>query len=118
MTNGNSVRLSLDNDTKSAALAARSPRHARELAGDGKTEASAAEPLRGRGIGLGELLEQLRLLLRAHGHSRQANLGRFAVAERFCGTIDRHDPAGVRRPPGRVRGGTPASGPHQVRGLL
>src|SRR5215468_8159835 len=27
MTNGNSVRLSLDNDTKSAALAARSPRH-------------------------------------------------------------------------------------------
>ena len=26
---------------------------------------------------------------------------------------DRHDPAGVRRPPGRVRGGTPASGPHQ-----
>src|SRR5262249_30047925 len=27
VTNGNSVRLSLDNDTKSTALAARSPRH-------------------------------------------------------------------------------------------
>ena len=46
--------------------------------------------------------------LRAMGHSRQANLGRFAVAERFCGTTDRHDPAGVRRPPGRIRRGSPA----------
>jgi hypothetical protein len=35
-----------------------------------------------------------------HGHSRQANLGRFAVAERLCGTTDRHNPAGVRRPLG------------------
>ena len=33
--------------------------HAGELAGDGKTKAGAAETLRGRGIGLGELLEQL-----------------------------------------------------------
>ena len=40
--------------------------HARELAGDGKAEPRAAEALRGRGIGLAELLEQLRLLLRRH----------------------------------------------------
>src|SRR5262249_34469780 len=40
--------------------------HARELAGDGKAEPRAAEALRGRGIGLGELLEQLYLLLRSH----------------------------------------------------
>ena len=40
--------------------------HAGELAGDGKTEAGAAETLRGRGIGLGELLKQLGLLLRRH----------------------------------------------------
>ena len=40
--------------------------HARELAGDGEAEPGAAEALRGRGIGLGELLEQLRLLLRRH----------------------------------------------------
>jgi hypothetical protein len=40
------------------------------------------------------------------------------LAERLCGTTDRHNPAGLRRPLGRVRGGTPASGPHQVRRLL
>src|SRR6516164_6278805 len=40
--------------------------HARELAGDGEPEPSAAETLRGRGISLAELLEQLRLLLRGH----------------------------------------------------
>src|SRR5215813_1651531 len=37
-----------------------------ELARDGETEPSAAEALRGRGIGLAELLEQLSLLLRSH----------------------------------------------------
>src|SRR5262249_46460422 len=40
--------------------------HAREFAGDGKPESRAAVALRGRGIGLGELLEQLRLLFRSH----------------------------------------------------
>src|SRR5215472_14939010 len=40
--------------------------HARELAGDGEAETGAAEALRGRGISLAELLEQLRLLLRRH----------------------------------------------------
>ena len=36
----------------------------------------------------------------------------------FAETTDRHDPAGVRRPPDRARGGAPASGPRQVRRLL
>jgi len=40
--------------------------HARELAREGKAQSSAAEVLRGRGIGLGELFEQLCLLLRSH----------------------------------------------------
>src|SRR5262249_44498412 len=40
--------------------------HARELASDGEAEPGAAEALRGRGIGLAELLEQLGLLLRRH----------------------------------------------------
>src|SRR5262249_43207581 len=40
--------------------------HARELAGDGEPEPSAAETLRGRGISLAELLEQFCLLLRSH----------------------------------------------------
>src|SRR5207253_2045981 len=40
--------------------------NARELSRDGEAEAGAAEALRGRGIGLGECLEQLRLLLRRH----------------------------------------------------
>jgi hypothetical protein len=40
--------------------------HARELAGDCKAEASAAKALRGRGIGLGELLKQLCLRLGRH----------------------------------------------------
>src|SRR6516165_9042545 len=43
--------------------------HARELAGDGKAEPRAAEALRGRGLGLAECLEQLRLLLRRHAHA-------------------------------------------------
>src|SRR5262249_30387410 len=38
----------------------------RELAREGKAEPGAAELLRSRGIGLGELLEQLSLLLRGH----------------------------------------------------
>src|SRR5262244_2552549 len=40
--------------------------HARELAGDGEPEPSAAETLRGRGISLAELPEQFCLLLRCH----------------------------------------------------
>src|SRR5262249_56561268 len=43
--------------------------HARELARDGETEPRAAELLRSRGIGLGELLEQLSLLLPGHAHT-------------------------------------------------
>src|SRR5262252_7976400 len=43
--------------------------HARELAREGKAEPRAAEALSGRGIGLGELLEQLRLLLRGHANT-------------------------------------------------
>src|SRR5262249_57574622 len=39
---------------------------ARELGGYGKAEPGAAEKLRGRGIGLRELLEQLCLLLSRH----------------------------------------------------
>src|SRR5262249_12889778 len=40
--------------------------HARELAGDGKAEAGSAVAARSQGIGLGEILEQFRLLLRRH----------------------------------------------------
>jgi len=40
--------------------------HARELARDGKAEPRAATAARGEGIGLGEILKQLRLLLRRH----------------------------------------------------
>src|SRR6516165_3987257 len=46
-----------------------SPPIMRELARDGKAEPRAAEALSGRGIGLGELLEQLRLLLRGHANT-------------------------------------------------
>src|SRR5262249_61841527 len=42
---------------------------ARELTGDGKAEPRAPETLCSRGIGLGELLEQLGLLLRGHADS-------------------------------------------------
>jgi len=45
------------------------PNHARELAGDCKPEARAAETLPGRPVGLSELLEQLRLLLRRHANA-------------------------------------------------
>ena len=40
--------------------------HAGKLARDGKAQAGAAEALRGRGVGLGEFLEQFRLLLGRH----------------------------------------------------
>jgi hypothetical protein len=40
--------------------------HASALAGDGKAQSSAAEPLRHRDTGLGEFLEQLRLLPSRH----------------------------------------------------
>src|SRR5438132_581069 len=40
--------------------------HARELAGDGETQPSSAEALRGRCVSLGEFLEQFRLLLSRH----------------------------------------------------
>src|SRR5262249_44859550 len=40
--------------------------HARELAREGKAEPRPAVAPRGQGIGLGEILEQLRLLLRRH----------------------------------------------------
>ena len=46
--------------------------HARQLARDGEAEAGAAKFLRGRPFGLGELLEQLRLLIRGDG-SAQSN---------------------------------------------
>src|SRR5882757_5961578 len=40
--------------------------HASELAGDGEAQARTAEPLRGRGLRLAELLEQFAELLRCH----------------------------------------------------
>ena len=42
---------------------------ARELTGDGKAEPGAAELLRGCGVGLAELLEQLCLLLISHANA-------------------------------------------------
>ena len=65
--------------------------HAGELASDGKTKAGAAETLCGRGIGLGELLKQLRLLLRRHA---DAGIGDgqlnpvAAVADPACPQLD------------------------------
>src|SRR4029453_10867087 len=46
--------------------------HARKLAGGGETQTGAAEALPGRDIGLGELLEQFRLLL---GSQADAGVG-------------------------------------------
>src|SRR5262249_44277761 len=43
--------------------------HVRELAREGKSEPRSAEVLSGCGIGLGELLEQLCLLLRRHANA-------------------------------------------------
>ena len=65
--------------------------NAGELASDGKTKAGAAETLRGRGIGLGELLKQLRLLLRRHA---DAGIGdreldeAAAIAHLACRKLD------------------------------
>ena len=81
--------------------------HARELARDGKAQPRAAEALRGRGIGLGEFFEQLRLLLRRH-----ANAG-VALCARRHGTCTRPaSTAGLagrfcRRGRGRLRGPFP-----------
>src|SRR3981081_1891892 len=47
--------------------------HARELARDGEAETGATEALRGRGIGLGEFLEQLGLLLSRHADAAIGN---------------------------------------------
>ncbi len=47
--------------------------HARELAGNRKAEAGSAIAPRGQGIGLAELLEQLRLLLRRHADAGVAD---------------------------------------------
>src|SRR5262245_64270309 len=65
--------------------------HARELAGDGKAEPGAAEALRGRGIGLAELLEQLGLLLRGHADPgvRDGELDEVAtIAHLACRKLD------------------------------
>src|SRR6476661_1603964 len=43
--------------------------HAREFARQRKAETRAAKLLRGRGISLAELLEQLRLMLRRHANA-------------------------------------------------
>jgi hypothetical protein len=43
--------------------------NSRELARDGKAEPRAAEVLRGRPVGLAELLEQLCLVLCSHGQA-------------------------------------------------
>jgi hypothetical protein len=53
-----------------------------------------------------------------HGDSRQADCARVAMAERVRGAADRHDPAGMRRPPDHVRGGTPAPDRSRVCRLL
>src|SRR6516225_6202553 len=65
--------------------------HARELAGDGKAEARAAEALSGRGVGLSELLEQLGLLLRSHADAGVGD-GELdevaAITHPACGKLD------------------------------
>src|SRR5215831_785884 len=54
--------------------------HARELARDGKAEAGSAVAARSQAIGLGEILEQFRLLLRRHADAaiRDGKLDPFA----------------------------------------
>jgi hypothetical protein len=54
--------------------------HARELAGDGEVEPGAAEALRGREVGLAELLEQLRLPLWRHADPGSATDSSTPVA--------------------------------------
>src|SRR5262249_38850902 len=65
--------------------------HARELAREGKAEPCAAEALSGRGIGLGELLEQLSLLLRTHADAGVGD-GKLdevaAIAHLACRKLD------------------------------
>src|SRR5262249_21596238 len=67
------------------------PHHARELAGDGETETGAAETLRGRGISLAELLEQLGLLFGRHTDAgvRDGELDELAaIAHIACRKLD------------------------------
>ena len=62
--------------------------HARELAGDGEPEPRAAKLLRGRPIGLAELLEQLCLLLRRQDRcGRPAPLGHRLFCKDFDDTM-------------------------------
>src|SRR5262245_53255376 len=67
------------------------PHHARELSGDGKAEPRAAEALRGRDIGLAELLEQLGLLLSRHADAGVGD-GELdevaAIAHLACSKLD------------------------------
>jgi hypothetical protein len=59
-----------ESGTRGLALHGREPVDvARELARDGKAEPRAAEVLRGRPVGLAELLEQLCLVLCSHGQA-------------------------------------------------
>src|SRR5262249_27792216 len=48
------------------------PHHARELAGDGKAKPRAAVAARGQGVGLGEVLKQVRLRLCRHAGAGSA----------------------------------------------
>ena len=84
--------------------------HARELAGEGETESRAAEALRGRSIGLAELLEQLGLLLRCHADAgvgdgeldeaaaiahlacRKLDLARFGELARIAQKVEQYLP--------------------------
>src|SRR5262245_22701585 len=61
--------------------------HARELAGDGKAQSGAAEFLRGRGLGLAELREQLAELLCRHADAGigDRELDEVATVDDFAG---------------------------------
>ena len=56
--------------------------------------------------------------LRATGIRDKPISAGFTVAKLLCGTTDRHDPAGVRRPPDRAWRGPPASGRCRVHCVL
>src|SRR6516225_2507675 len=91
--------------------------HARELAGDGEAETGSAEALRGRGISLAELLEQLCLLLGSHAYTgigdseldevaaighlacRKLDFSRFGELARIAEEIEQYlpQPHGVHR---------------------
>src|SRR5215831_20330356 len=65
--------------------------HPRELAGDGKAEAGAAEALSGRSVGLAECLEQLSLLLGRHANAGVGDSERdeaAAIAHPACRKLD------------------------------